>query len=198
MTEANNKFDWSELEVLSQKQRIDRLKQRAEELSGGEMTSWENQQAPPEILEQYWRNVVLYEEDQQGPKGVSVPAVQFPDPESLSEEELGQVLWKKIEELAERGIYFGQTDHLSDRELYEYMCRSDVRETAARPRLPGEFFHYDILGGYSQEDIELYLRYYADEDEREFWEEDWPRDKMPPKEDPPYDRDSKLPRPAGW
>jgi len=55
--------------------------------------------------------------------------------------------------------------------------------------------HIDFLSSGSDEDNYLYLKYYADEDHRQRWHNDWPNDVMPPHEDPVYDRDSKLPKP---
>ena len=41
---------------------------------------------------------------------------------------------------------------------------------------------------------ELYLRFYADEEWRNQWSEDFPEDVIPPHEDPPYERDHLLPQ----
>jgi hypothetical protein len=54
--------------------------------------------------------------------------------------------------------------------------------------------HIDFLSSGSDEDNELYLKYYADEDYRERWRADWPKDVIPPHVDPAYDRDAKLPK----
>jgi hypothetical protein len=40
------------------------------------------------------------------------------------------------------------------------------------------------------------LKYYADEKTREWWRQDYPDDPIPDHEDPPHDRDSRLP--SGW
>lgn len=53
----------------------------------------------------------------------------------------------------------------------------------------------DILGGCSEEDIKLSQRYYDDEETRRRWAEDFPEDVIPPREDPPFQRDKLLPRP---
>jgi hypothetical protein len=52
-----------------------------------------------------------------------------------------------------------------------------------------------LLGGGSEEDNQLYLKYYADDDWRQHWHEDWPDDLIPAHQDPPYDRDRLLPKP---
>ena len=44
-------------------------------------------------------------------------------------------------------------------------------------------------------DSQLYLKHYASQEERQHWLEHEPEFKMPPHEDPPYDRDRHLPSP---
>ena len=52
----------------------------------------------------------------------------------------------------------------------------------------------DIAGSGSEEDNQIYFKYYADEDYRNQWKQDWPDDVIPDHEDPPFDRDAKLPQ----
>ncbi|MEI7869901.1 MAG: hypothetical protein WCI11_18595 [Candidatus Methylumidiphilus sp.] len=54
-------------------------------------------------------------------------------------------------------------------------------------------WHVDLVGSGSEEDIERYLRYYADEKTRQDWAKDFPDDVVPEHETPPYDRDRHLP-----
>ena len=55
--------------------------------------------------------------------------------------------------------------------------------------------HMSPLGGCSEEDIHLYLKYYADEQWRRDWQEEYPEEILPDHEEPPYDRDRLLPQP---
>ncbi|HLJ25854.1 MAG TPA: hypothetical protein VKY85_04025 [Candidatus Angelobacter sp.] len=55
--------------------------------------------------------------------------------------------------------------------------------------------HIPTLGSGSEEDNQLYLKYYADDDWRRHWHENFPNDPLPAREDPPYDRDRLLPKP---
>lgn len=191
-------FDWSELDTLPREERISRLRKRLDELSGGEALHFENENAPPEIIEKFLRDVVQYEEEDMGlVPVVKLPPLEFPGLDDLSDKEVHDLLWQKIHELAARRIFLEQTDHLSDRELYEVLCSSEMRECSTQAIGPNGAIHFDILGGYSNEDIELYLKYYADEVDRAFWMDDWPDDKLPPHEDPPYSRDCRLPTPYG-
>ena len=54
--------------------------------------------------------------------------------------------------------------------------------------------HLDVLGGCSDEDITLQMRYYASEEERARWLADFPDFPMPPREKPLFKRDQKLPK----
>ena len=126
---------------------------------------------------------------------ISLPPLEFPDPGGLTDDELNGLLWRKIAELAERRVFLEQTDHLSDRELYSVLCSPEMKELSTQAVPENGIVGFDILGGYSEEDIELYLRYYADHPERERWQIEWPDHPIPEEETPPYQRDVKLPKP---
>lgn len=116
----------------------------------------------------------------------------YPPAATLDEEALKSALGRLIDDMAEIGMYLSSTDHLSDRELYEKLLGEVLLEPVTlRPGTAG-FTFIDILGGWSDEDTEIYLRYYADEETRRDWAEDYGAP-IPPKEKPPYDRDRHLP-----
>jgi hypothetical protein len=56
--------------------------------------------------------------------------------------------------------------------------------------------HYQLVSADSDEEMQIYLKYYADEKEREYYREEYPEIPMPDREDPPYDRDRLLPQPT--
>jgi hypothetical protein len=179
-------------------ERIEDLKRRAEELSGGQMEAASLDDYPAEVEEAFWKHVVNYEEapwttnfQQLENAGVSLPP-----PDSLKDEELTAKLWEVIQKLALLHVFVEQTDHLSDRELYTHLWTDSLREeTKALPLAANSAYHIQLLGSCSEEDMLLYLKYYADDDFRRHWQEDWPNDPIPPHEDPPYDRDRLLPKP---
>lgn len=134
--------------------------------------------------------VVLFDEFEKG-------GMTLPPPDSLDDEQLHAKLWETIHGMALMGHYLYNTDHLSDRDLYERLWNDLLREpTSVMPGNPDFACHIDILGGYSMEEIRLYLTYYADEDARSDWARDWPEDLLPPHETPPFDRDRHLPEPT--
>ncbi len=178
--------------------RIEDLRRRAEELSGGQMEVGTMDDCPAEIEESFWKHVVDYEEaplttnfQQLETAGVSLPA-----PDSLNDEELTAKLWEVIHKLALLRVFIEQTDHLSDRELFTHLWTDSLREeTPMMPPNANGAWHIALLGGCSEEDNQLYLKYYADEAWRQQWHKDFPEDPIPAHEDPPYDRDRLLPKP---
>ena len=178
--------------------RIEDLKRRAEELSGGQMMADVRDDCSSEMEEAFWKHVVDYEEapsttnfDQLESAGVSLPR-----PDSLSDKELTAKLWEVIHKLALLRVFIEGTNHLSDRELYTHLWTDSLREeTVALPPVADSAWHIQMLGSGSEEDNRLYLKYYADKAERRRWHKDFPKDPIPPHEDPPYDRDRLLPKP---
>lgn len=178
--------------------RIEDLKRRAEELSDGQMEIVTDDGCPAELEESFLNYVVEYEEapwttnfEQLETAGVSLPA-----PDSLNDQELTAKLWEVIDKLALLRIFVEQTDHLSDRELYTHLWTDSLREeTKLLPATGNGAYHIQPLGGCSEEDNRLYLKYYADESWRRHWHKDFPDDPIPEHEDPPYDRDRLLPKP---
>jgi hypothetical protein len=181
-----------------QEKRIENLKRRAQELSGGQMkTGSIDDDYPAEVEEAFWKHVVDYEEapwtthfQQLESAGVSLPP-----PDSLKDEELTAKLHDLIQKLALLRVFIEQTDHLSDRELYTELWTNTLREeTKAMPLSANSAYHIQLLSSGSEEDNFLYLKYYADEEWRRDWHKNWPKDPIPSHEDPPYDRDRLLPK----
>ncbi len=122
--------------------------------------------------------------------------VRLPLAEEMDEPQLHAKLWEVINAMARLGHYLSSTDHLSDRQLYEALWHKILREpTSVCPDNSRASCHIDILGECSEEDLQLRLKYYMDEEERLNWAEEYPEDPIPPKEPLPYDRDRYLPAP---
>lgn len=119
--------------------------------------------------------------------------VELPSPDALSDEEVTAKIWEVAEGLKKLHVFLGSTDHLSDRELYVHLWTDSLREESFICTLPHAACHIDLVGTGSDQDIDTWLRYYADEVDREIWIHEWPLDPVPPHEDPPYDRDRFLP-----
>jgi hypothetical protein len=174
------------------------LREAAKEAAGGEMITWESPDMSPDLAESFWRNVLAYESAEETCHFIQLTemGLELPAPENLSDEELSAKLWEVINGLAKLNVFLSQTDHLSDRELCGHLWHDSLREiTMDLPPDSGWTCHLDILGGCSSEDLQIYMKYYADEEYREQWRKDWPDEIVPDHVDPLYDRDSKLPKP---
>ena len=175
---------------------IQDLQRRAEAFVSDELSFFESEKLSQELREQFWEYVVAYEEAEritsfdllmQG--GVALPA-----PEELDDMQLNAKLWEVIRGLALLRTFLYNTNHLSDRELYEELWHEELLvENPDMPINENSACHIDLVGSGSEEDSELYLRYYADEEDRNEWAKDWPNDIIPAHETPPYDRDRYLP-----
>lgn len=185
-----------DLERIDQQIRINELKHEAEELSGGEMSSFEADDLPPDIAEQFWDQVVAFEK---APRTTHIrrlqeAGVEMPPVEELPDREVSARLWEVIHALAEQGVFLLSTNHLSDRELYRKLLDDVLLDTV--PDISGDEFGacvIDLVSSGSPEDIRLYLKHYADEEARSHWAESFPGEKIPAHEDPAYDRDRLLP-----
>jgi hypothetical protein len=124
--------------------------------------------------------------------------ITIPDGASLDDESLRAKLWHVINAMASIGMYLDSTDHMSDRELYRYLvtnalCHETILPVGGSDSDSG--WHISPIGGGSEEDNDVYLRYYADDDIRQHWLSSF-GEPIPPKEKPPWDRDRLLPQHA--
>lgn len=136
------------------------------------------------------------------PENWTPPAQQLADknipllpPAEITEETLTPILWELLHNLSLQGFYVLHTDHLNDRELYAELWDRSLRAPAHLPgRNPrGGWFH-DFLGSWGDDEMQLWLRYYASNEERAQHAKEYPNDKLPPKEKPPFNRDWRLPK----
>ena len=116
-------------------------------------------------------------------------------PAEITDETLTPILWELLHNLALRGFYLIHTDHLNDRELYAELWERGLRDPAHLPgRNPrGGWFH-DFLGSWTEEDMQVWLRFYATDEERRKHGEEYPEDTLPPKEKPVSNRDWRIPK----
>lgn len=183
-----------DLDGLNQEERIAKLRAELEKL-GGSTTTLESM--PADMEEEFLRHVLEYESAEPLTlfRLLENAGVQIPPPTDLDDVALSTKLIEITENLGKLGSYLLHTNHLSDRALYEYLYNDGLREEAVLfPENPSYAYMIDLTGSGSEEDNQLYLKYYADEEYRKQWALDWPDDPMPDHEDPPYDRDRTLPQ----
>lgn len=186
--------DADEFSEIEQRMNIHRLKNEAKDLAGGEMTSHESPDAPPEILEAFWQNVVNFERAPVSTlqKEAEKDGFSLPHADELNDAQIAEKLWETIAWLAKRRVYLEQTNHLSDRELFVWLREDAFQEQMTM--MPGMNCHTSPIGSCDDEDMLIHFRYYADEEEREMWLKDWPDYEMPERIEPPFSRDHLLPQ----
>lgn len=177
-----------------QDERISRLRQELEKLGGNTYTF---DSMPAEMEEEFLRQVLEYE----SAEPISLfrllenTGLEIPAPDQIDDDALTNKLKEIVERMASLGAYLMHTDHLTDRELYNYLYFDGLREEAVLfPENPSYAFLIDLTGSGSEADNQTYLKYYAGKEHREQWARDWPGDSIPEHEDPPFDRDRNLPQ----
>jgi hypothetical protein len=178
------------------KRRIEELKEQIQRISGIPDCVHISPDCPEGIAQSFLQQVLDFETRQERPlfDALVECGVPLPAPEDVPDEQLHARLWEVIHAMARLGHYLHNTDHLSDHELYLRLWNDTLREpTTIVPECPSFACHIDLVGSGSDEDLQIYLKHYAEEGAREQWACDWPEDAIPPHEDPPYDRDRFLP-----
>lgn len=178
----------------SQEERINKLRAELEKLGGSTSTL---ESMPADMEEEFLRHVLEYETAEQISllRLLENSGLEVLPPESLDDDTLKIKLKEIIDRMASVGAYVLHTNHLSDRDLYDYLYHDALREeTVLFPENPSYAYMIDLTGSGSEDDNQTYLKYYADEEYRRQWAHDWPNDPMPDREEPPFDRDRFLPQ----
>ena len=125
--------------------------------------------------------------------------VELRTDDAIPDDELGRHLWQLLARLRDLRIELDHTDHLSDRELYRKLLTDIVPSEIAAHDEIGFAEHFQLLLCTGDEpQTSTYLRYFADENERGWWQKDNPDYQMPPQEDPPFNRDVLRPSMFGY
>lgn len=113
------------------------------------------------------------------------PEMRPPRPAALDDDVLHEILWDLIGKLHEKRIILDFTDHLSDRELYRLIYRDILPSREKKIDLRTSYLHWDCAAASGDPDV--WLRYYATEEERQAWADTY-HQPLPPTEVPPYPR----------
>ena len=117
------------------------------------------------------------------------PSLNPPHPDSLDDHQLHRVLWDTIQALFAKRIVLDYTHHLSDRQLYRLIYRDILPSLEKKIERTRTYLHWLCIDPETEADI--WLRYYASEEEREGWAMET-SDELPPAELPPFPR--RVPR----
>jgi hypothetical protein len=177
--------------------RIERMKRELEELIGGKMISGSVGKVPPKLEEVFLERACTWEK---APRDTNFNrlirrGVEMIPPAELDDGKLRVKLQEVLCALAAIHCFLHDTDHLSDRELYTWLWTDGLREETPDLSQLGGAWHMSPIGGGNDEDIAIFLKFYAAEKERRRWKADFPNDSLPPHCALPYHRDQTLPRP---
>jgi hypothetical protein len=177
--------------------RIAKMRRDLDELSGGAMIIGRFRDGSPSLDEAFLEEVCEFEKAEQNTNFNRLVqlGVEITSPSKLDDVSLEKKLHEVIGGLVTIRCFLEQTDHLSDRELYEWLWSDGLREETPDLTQIGGAWHMSPIGSSNDEDTVIFLTYYASEKERERWQEEFPRDALPPRHPLPYDRDRNLPRP---
>jgi hypothetical protein len=123
-------------------------------------------------------------------------AVTVPPTDELVDYSLNAKLWEIIHTLAACRIFLHSTDHLSDRELYNLLADRVLTEETMDANSGFTNRYIDLLEFAPEGRLFLYLKYYAEEQERRLLGQTLPSGEMPVRELPPFARDRFLPQPC--
>ncbi len=96
------------------------------------------------------------------------PELKLLDCARISDEALSQELHQVIGRLFEKNIILSDTEHLSDRQLYQLIGRSILPSMEKQISIPGRYLRWQCYDEVADEDI--WLTYYASDQERNDWE----------------------------
>lgn len=175
------------------------MKSELEEIADGKLSSGSLGPVPLKLEEAFLEQALAYERaefdthfNRLVQRGLALPPAAELDDAALSAK-----LAEVVRELGELHCFLHDTDHLSDRELYDWLLTSGLRDEAPDiSGIPGGAWHTGPIGAGSVEDTAIWLKYYASEEDRQRWHLDFPEDPIPVHESPPFDRDRHLPKRA--
>jgi hypothetical protein len=118
------------------------------------------------------------------------PELVIPVPDRISQDQMSAVLISTIDKLFQKHIVLDFTEHLSDYDLYCLIYRDILPAYEKKLDRRDTYLHWDCAN--TSDDPETWLRYYANDEDREIWAAENEEEDIPPHEDPPYPR--RLPR----
>jgi len=190
-------FDQESTDETREKRRVRQLLNQLDEITDGQMVFKGTTELPPEVEVSFLEHMIRHETAPQTTWLAKLKSVGYkmPDPRQITEPELGLELWQVIQRLFELRVFLYNTNHLSDRVLYEKLFFELLAVDV--PDFPVDehsAYHIDMIGSGCEEDVNLWLTYYADENDRTEWQKQNPNEHLPTCMTPPFARDHLLPK----
>ena len=179
---------------IDRQARIEDLKQKIRDATGENPVFGTMNDCPPDVEEAFLRNVLAFETAPQKPlfEVLGESGLKLPRPDDLTDHNLYDKLWEVIYALLALKVSIANTDHLSDRELYTMLVNNTLHNEFA---VATDYtLQIDMTESENYEEgLQIYLKYYATEDERGRYAIMIPELKIPPHCEPPNRRDHLIP-----
>jgi hypothetical protein len=147
-------------------------------------------EVPTEVENEYLESMLAWEKAPVLPIAEwFTPKLELPLPEKLDDEALHDILWDVVQKLYDKRIVLDFTDHLNDRQLYCLIYRDILPSPEKKIDSSQSYLHWDCAD--ASGDAETWLRYYATEEDRDHWADEYEAE-LPPSEPAPFPRN--LPR----
>lgn len=154
------------------------------------ITRIDSGEVPTEVENEYLESMLAWEHAPVLPIAQWFdPPLALPSPETLNDERLHDALWDVVQKLYDKRIVLDFTDHLTDRQLYCLVYRDILPSPEKKIDSAQSYLHWDCSD--ASGDPEVWLRYYANQEDREHWALEF-EEEVPPSEEPPFPR--RLPR----
>lgn len=179
--------DWQANDDVELLLRNARLRDELEPFYDDSIASLEQAALPTPVENEYLASMLAWERAPVLPIARWFePPLVLPDPERLSDAELHRVLMDAIHRLYEQRVVLDFTDHLTDRQLYCLILRDILPSPEKKIDDSSAYLHWDCADVAG--DAEVWLRFYATDEERATWAEST-GEELPPRENPPFLRD---------
>lgn len=181
--------------TMKQRARIKELEQQIRDVVGFDPMFGNAPHFPPRLQEAFLKRVLWFETLSREPlcDRLAGAGVKLLEPRQLDDESLRRNLWNVIHTLVHIDIVPINTDHLSDRDVYLHLWNL---VNSGQPGVVPHFFSRGWYIDFAASDgngVEVFLRYYADEEERMSYRSQFPTAPVPEHCDLPYDRDRLIP-----
>jgi uncharacterized Zn-finger protein len=119
-----------------------------------------------------------------------------PAPDSLDDWEFAEQLNKLVDDLADLNVFLVHTDHLSDKRLYKLLWKNELKRPYSNETKKDDApLVLDMCPDDDPKEVNNWLSYYADDEQRKAWAEEHSDKKLPLCKKLPYKRDENLPQP---
>jgi hypothetical protein len=144
--------------------RIEKMKKELDQITGGETRNGGFGPIPSALEEAFLEQALAFERAELDTdfNRLVRRGVALVPPAELDDSALNAKLWEIIHDLAETRCFLYDTDHLNDRELYEWLWSTGLREeTPDRSGMPDAAWHTSPIGASDDNDMAIWLKYYA-------------------------------------